>query len=67
MATPQPPVPASLKRELPPVTLDGHALFQFSMKMNRALKRFETRFGAKEISPIPLYRKSWLPPPRKPR
>jgi hypothetical protein len=67
MAAPQPPVPASLDKNLPAVTIDGHALFDFSMKINRALKRMETRFGAQEKNLIPTHRKSWQPPPRKPR
>ena len=67
MAAPQPAKPAIPKRNLPPVTIDGHALFEFSLKVNRALKRLETRFGAQEKNLIPLYRKSWQPPPRKPR
>jgi len=67
MAAPQPHVPASLDRNLPAVTIDGHALFDFSMKINRALKRLETRFGAQEAHLIPPLRKSWQPPPRKPR
>ncbi len=67
MAAPQPPVPASPDRTLPAVSIDGHALFDFSMKINRALKRLETRFGAQEKNLIPMYRKSWQPPPRKPR
>lgn len=67
MATPQPPAPASPNRNLPPVTLNGHALFDFSMKINRALKRLERRFGAQDKNLIPTYRKTWQPPPRKPR
>ena len=67
MATPQPSKPVSPKRDLPPVTIDGHALFEFSLKINRALKRLETRFGAKEKNLIPPFRKAWQPPPRKPR
>ena len=67
MAAPQPPVPASPDRKLPSVTIDGHALFEFSMKINRALKRLETRFGAKEKNLMPLFRKMWQPAPRKPR
>ena len=67
MAAPQSPVPASPDRNLPPVAIDGHALFDFSMKINRALKRLETRFGAQEKNLIPTYRKTWQPPPRKPR
>ncbi len=67
MAAPQSPVPASPDRNLPPVTIDGHALFEFSMKINRALKRLETRFGAREENLLPLSRKMWQPPPRKPR
>ncbi len=67
MAAPQPPVPASPDRKLPSVTIDGHALFEFSMKINRALKRLETRFGAQEKNLVPLFRKMWQPLPRKPR
>ncbi|NOY43077.1 MAG: hypothetical protein GXP26_14740 [Planctomycetes bacterium] len=67
MAVPQPPLPASPNRMLPPVTIDGHALFEFSMRMNRALKRFEKRFGARELSTAPLSRTLWQPPPQKPR
>ena len=67
MAVPQPPLPASPNRQLPPVTIDGHALFEFSMRMNRALKRFERRFGAQESSTVPLSRLLWQGPPRKPR
>ena len=67
MAAPQSPVPASPKKRLPPVTIDGHALFEFSLKINRALKRLEARFEAKEANLIPTFRKAWQPPPRKPR
>jgi hypothetical protein len=66
MAAPQPPAPASSDR-LPAVTIDGHALFDFSMKINRALKRLETRFGAQDKNLIPTQRKTWQPLPRKPR
>ena len=67
MAAPQPPVPASPDRKLPSVTLDGHALFEFSMRINRALKRLEIRFDAQEKTLVPLFRRTWQPPPRKPR
>ncbi len=67
MATPQSPIPASPQRALPPITIDGHALFDFSMKMNRALKRLETRFDAQEISPVPFLRQTWQQASRKPR
>ena len=67
MKAPQPPAPASPDHALPPVTIDGHALFEFSMRMNRALKRFERRFNAREISPVPVYRQLWQGPPKKPR
>lgn len=66
MAAPQ-PVPAKPNKQLPPVTIDGHALFEFSLKINRALKRLESRFEAKDSNLIPTYRKAWQPPPRKPR
>jgi hypothetical protein len=61
------PVPVSPSRELPPVTVDGHALFEFSLKINRALKRMETRFGATDKPRIPLGRFGWDPLPKKPR
>ena len=67
MASPQPPVPSSPDRQLPSVTIDGHALFEFSMKINRAVKRLETRFGAQEENLVPLYRRTWQPLPHKPR
>ena len=67
MAAPQAPIPASPDRQLPPVTIDGHALFEFSLKVNRALKRLEARFHGKESNLIPKFRKAWAPPPRKPR
>ena len=67
MKAPQPPVPANPNRELPPVAIDGHALFDFSMRMSRALKRFERRFDAREIQPIPAFRQAWQPAPKKPR
>ena len=67
MAAPQPPVPASPGRNLPPVTIDGHALFEFSMRLNRALKRFERRFGVKELAAVPVSRQTWKQQPRKPR
>ena len=67
MATPQPQLPASPKRDLPAVTIDGHALFQFSLRMNRALKRFEKRFGARELNLVPYQRQAWKPVPRRPR
>ena len=65
MAAPQPPLPANLN--LPPVTIDGHALFEFSMRMNRALKRFEKRFHAQEIVAVPVSRQFWQGLPRRPR
>lgn len=67
MAAPQSPVPAKSGKQLPPVTIDGHALFEFSLKVNRALKRLEARFEAKESNLVPIFRKAWQPPPRKPR
>lgn len=67
MAVPQPPLPASPNKKLPPVAIDGHALFEFSMRMNRALKRFERRFGARQLRTVPLSRKLWQEPPRNPR
>ena len=67
MATPQSPAPASPDKKLPPITIDGHALFEFSLKINRALKRFEARFDAKEANLVPAFRKTWQPLPRKPR
>jgi len=67
MASPQPPVPANLQRELPAITIDGHALFEFSLKVNRALKRFEIRFDARERIPIPALRATWKQASRKPR
>jgi len=67
MATPPAPIPISPGRNLPPITIDGHALFEFSLRMNRALKRLEHRFGAREEIAIPAARITWQPPPRKPR
>lgn len=67
MATPQAPVPASPNKKLPPITIDGHALFEFSLKLNRALKRLEARFDAKDSNLVPTFRKTWQPLPRKPR
>jgi len=67
MAAHQSPLPASPDLNLPPVTIDGHALFEFSMRMNRALKRLERRFVARQKSAIPMFRMTWQPPPRKPR
>lgn len=67
MAIPQPPLPASSQRDLPAITIDGHALFDFSMKMNRALKRLENRFDAREVSPVPFLRQAWKQASRKPR
>lgn len=67
MANSQSPTPAPTSQELPPVTVDGHALFEFSLKMNRAIKRMETRFGATEKARIPLSRFGWQPLPNKPR
>ncbi len=67
MATPQPHVPTGTGRNLPPVTIDGHALFEFSLKMNRALKRLERRYDAQQHRLIPLFRKTWKPLPNKPR
>jgi hypothetical protein len=49
------------------VTVDGHALFEFSLKMNRALKRMETQFGATEKVRIPFGRQTWQQLPKKPR
>lgn len=67
MAGQQHPIPASPNCDLPSVTIDGHALFEFSMRLNRALKRFERRFGAQELEPVPAYRKAWQQPPQNPR
>jgi len=67
MASPQLPVPASPNVSLPPVTIDGHALFEFSMRMGRALRRLEHRFGDRLQQGIPQLRKTWQPPPQKPR
>jgi len=67
MAAPQSPVPARSNKQLPVVTIDGHALFEFSLKINRALKRLEARFEAKEANLVPTFRKTWQPLPRKPR
>jgi hypothetical protein len=67
MATPQAPLPTSPDRRLPAIAIDGHALFEFSLKMNRALKRLEYRFGACDATEVPLLRKAWQPAPRKPR
>ncbi len=61
------PTPADASRDLPAVTVDGHALFEFSLKMNRALKRMETQFGATEKARIPFNRISWQQAPNKPR
>jgi hypothetical protein len=67
MASPQSPVPASSERQLPAITIDGHALFEFSLRINRALKRLENRFDARELSPIPVLRQTWQQASRKPR
>jgi len=67
VAAQQHPVPARADRKLPSITIDGHALFEFSMRLNRALKRFERRFGAPEMELIPAYRKMWQQPPQNPR
>ena len=61
------PVPVSPSRELPAITVDGHALFEFSLKMNRALKRMETRFGATDKPRLPYGRINWQQLPKKPR
>jgi len=67
MAAPQSSVPASPNHALPPVTIDGHALFDFNMRMNRALKRLERRFHARDVDPVPIFRQLWQGPPRRPR
>lgn len=67
MANSQSPLPAPTSQELPPVTVDGHALFEFSLKMNRAIKQMETRFGATDKARIPWSRLGWQQPPNKPR
>ncbi len=67
MATPQSPVPASSRHHMPAITIDGHALFEFSLKMNRALKRFEVRFEAKDRPQIPWMRQTWQQVGKKPR
>lgn len=54
-------------RNLPPITVDGHALFEFSLKMNRALKRLEKNFAVPEKATVPYSRQMWCQPPRKPR
>ncbi len=60
-------VPVSPQQALPAITIDGHALFEFSLKMNRALKRLEVRFDAREPSPIPPLRQTWKQIGKKPR
>jgi hypothetical protein len=67
MASTPSPTPISAGHALPPVTVDGHALFEFSLKINRALKRMETRFGATEKARIPFSRLGFQMPPQKPR
>ncbi|TWU24665.1 hypothetical protein [Bythopirellula polymerisocia] len=71
MANSQSPTPApssaDSRHELPPVTVDGHALFEFSLKLNRALKRLETRYGATDKHKIPYFRDTWQQASRKPR
>ncbi len=67
MAAHQPSVPARPNRDLPPVVIDGHALFEFSLGMNRALKRLENRFEAREVQAVPVARQLWQGPPRQPR
>ncbi len=67
MAAQQHPMPASSSCNLPPVTIDGHALFEFSMRLNRALKRFERRFDARELAQVPVFRQMWQQASRKPR
>jgi hypothetical protein len=61
------PAPTSPSRELPPVTVDGHALFEFSLKINRALKRLEANFGASDKPRMSFGRLSWQQLPKKPR
>ena len=61
------PAPPSPGQELPPITVDGHALFEFSLKMNRALKSMETQFGATDKVRLPYGRISWQSLPKKPR
>lgn len=61
------PTPADASRELPPVTVNGHALFEFSLQMNRSLKKLEAQFGANEKPRIPLSRLGWNFPPKQPR
>lgn len=61
------PLPARHYRTLPPLKIDGHALYEFSRDLNRSLNELERRFGAHR-RPTPLsVRKSWKPLPRKPR
>ena len=58
---------SSPNRDLPPVTVDGFAFCEFSVRLNRALKRFERRFGARQVAPNPVLRQQWEQPARKPR
>ena len=71
MANSQSPTPAphaaSLRHELPPVVVDGHALFEFSLKLNSEIKRLEKRFGAREIPKVPYFRQTWKQNPQRPR
>ena len=67
MALPQESLSSSTNRSLPPIAINGHALFEFSMRMNRALKRFEKRFDAREVVPVPVSRQLWQGPPKQPR
>ena len=61
------PLPARPYRGLPPFSIDGHALYEFSRKLNHSLNELERRHGAHRRPRGWADRKSWKPLPKKPR
>ena len=67
MITPKSPLPSRPYVVLPPVSIEGRALFLFSQRINRQLRGLERRFGADKAVGVPSARKAWIPLPKKPK
>ncbi len=55
------------QRTLPPVLIDAHSLFVFSMRLHHSLVALEKRFAEPEKEGVPLPRQEWTPLPNRPR
>ncbi|MEM9352711.1 MAG: hypothetical protein AAGA92_06840 [Planctomycetota bacterium] len=67
MATQQIALHDDGQRTLPPVLIDAHSLFVFSMRLHHSLGALEKRFAAAEKPGVPTLRQKWTPLPNKPR